>query len=264
MSQQRVQSLERALDLLLRPLAAFHDMSGDTLLLELGDLRVANLLLGNAVRFRQRAHVLLDSLGERLIRDGLRPGDRRTSHFLRQRLDRFDRDLHLLVAEHDGAEHDLFRQHLGLRLDHEDRVLGAGDDEIELRVLELRSRGVQQVLAVLVADPRAADRAEERETRQRECSGSPEHRRDIRIDLGVHREHRRDHLHFALKPIGEQRPNGAIDETRRQRFLLARAALALEEAARDAARGVGLLLVIDGQRKEIASAHVLLLAHRGH
>ena len=28
--------------------------------------------------------------------------------FLRERADRFDRHLHLLVAEHDGAEHDVF------------------------------------------------------------------------------------------------------------------------------------------------------------
>ena len=45
-----------------------------------------------------------------------------------------DGDLHLLVAEHHGAEHDLLGQALGLRLDHQHGVLGAGDHQVELRL----------------------------------------------------------------------------------------------------------------------------------
>ena len=112
----------------------------------------------------------------------------------------------------------------------------------------------------LIADSRAADRAQERQSRQRQRRRRAEHRRDVRIDLRVHRQHRRDHLDVALKAVREQRPDRPIDEPRRQRLLLARAPFALEEAARDAARGIGLLLVVDGERKEVASVDVLLLA----
>src|SRR5690606_34573992 len=70
-------------------------------------------------------------------------------------------------------------------------------------------------------------------------------------DLGVHRHHRGDDLHFVAEAIGEQRADRAIDQARSQRLLFGRAALALEEAARNAATGVELLLVVDGEREEV-------------
>ena len=48
--------------------------------------------------------------------------------------DRLDHLLALAMGEHDGAEHDLFRKLLGFGFDHHHRVMGAGDDEIELRL----------------------------------------------------------------------------------------------------------------------------------
>ena len=41
------------------------------------------------------------------------------------------------VAEQDGLGHHVFRQQVRARLDHHDRVAGAGDDQVELGVLEL-------------------------------------------------------------------------------------------------------------------------------
>ena len=149
------------------------------------------------------------------------------------------------------------------RLHHEHRVLRAGDDEIELRLLQLRGRRVQNILSVLVADARRADRAHERQPRQRQGSRGAEQRRDIRIDLGVHRQDRRDDLHVASVTRGEQRPNRSIDEPGGQRLLLARAAFALEEAAGNLAGRVGLLLVVHREREEVASCYVLLVADRG-
>ena len=45
-----------------------------------------------------------------------------------------------LVAEHDGAEHLLLGEFLGLGLDHQHGVGGAGDDEVERRFLHLVER----------------------------------------------------------------------------------------------------------------------------
>ena len=49
-----------------------------------------------------------------------------------------------------------------------------------------------------------------------------------------------------------------------RRFLLARPSLALEEAAGDLAGRVGLFLIVDGQREEVASCDVLLVADGRH
>ena len=43
----------------------------------------------------------------------------------------------MLVAEHDGAKHDVLCQFLGLGLDHQHGVGGAGDDEVELALPHL-------------------------------------------------------------------------------------------------------------------------------
>ena len=74
---------------------------------------------------------------------------------------------------------------------------------------------------------------------------------NVGIDLGIDRHHRRDHLHFVEEAVGEQRPDRAVDEARGQRLLLRRTSFALEKAAGDLAGGVGLFLVVDGQRKEV-------------
>jgi hypothetical protein len=51
--------------------------------------------------------------------------------------------------------------------------------------------------------------------------------------------------------------------SRGQGFLLGGTPSALEEAAGDLARGIGLLLVVDGQRKEILARLGRLRRHRG-
>ena len=46
--------------------------------------------------------------------------------------DGVDHRLHAAVGEHQGVQHDLFRQLLGFGFDHHQGVLGAGDDQVEL------------------------------------------------------------------------------------------------------------------------------------
>ena len=64
-------------------------------------------------------------------------------------------------------------------------------------------------------------------------------------------EHCGDNLGLVLEALGEERPDGPVDQPGGEGVLLGRTALALEEAAGDLARGKGLLLVIHGQREEV-------------
>ena len=68
------------------------------------------------------------------------------------------------MAEHHRAEHDLFGQLLRLRFNHEDGVLRAGDDEVELAFRHLVQRRIEHVFIVDEADAGAADRSHERRT----------------------------------------------------------------------------------------------------
>src|SRR6185437_11095124 len=77
------------------------------------------------------------------------------------------------------------------------------------------------------------------------------------------REHGGDHLRLVLEAFYEQRPDRPVDQARGERLLLARPALALEEAAGDLAGGVGSFLVIDGEGEEIHAGARALRGHHG-
>src|SRR6185436_11200606 len=165
-------------------------------------------------------------------------------------VDRLDRGLHLLVAVGHAAEHDVLGELERLRLHHHHARLGAGDDQVQLRLLQLARRGVEDVLAVDVADAARADGPVERHARQGQRRRHADHRRDVRVDFRIERQNLRHDLDFVVEAVGEQRPDRPIDEARGQRLFFGGAAFALEEAAGDLARRVGLLGVVDGQREE--------------
>src|SRR6185436_4529822 len=79
----------------------------------------------------------------------------------------------------------------------------------------------------------------------------------------VERQYRRDDLHFVIEAVRKQRPDRAVDEPRGQRLLLGGTALALEEAARDLARGVGLFHVVDREREPVLAELGILGADDG-
>ena len=170
---------------------------------------------------------------------------------LRQIDDEIDHRLELLLAEHHGRQHGLLGQLLGFQLDHHHRVARARDDEIEGALLELIERRVEDELAVLVADPRGADRAEEGNAAHRQRRRGADHRDDVRIGLAIVGQHGRHDLRLVPEALWEERADRTIDQARGQRLLLGRTALALEEAARDLARGERLLLVVHRKREEV-------------
>ena len=78
-----------------------------------------------------------------------------------------------------------------------------------------------------------------------------DHRDDVGLVLAVVGEDLRDHEDLVVEAFREQRADRAVDQAAGQRFLFGRAALALEEAARDAPGGREFFLVVDGQREEV-------------
>ena len=155
------------------------------------------------------------------------------------------------MAEHHGAEHDVFRQAIGFGFDHEHRISGTGNDQLQARGLQLFAARVQQIGTVAVAHAHATDRACERHARQGQRSRGTEHRGDVSIDIRIERDDRGHDLNFIEEAVGEQRTDRAVDEARGQSLFLARATFTTEEAAGNAAGRISLFLVIDRQREEI-------------
>ena len=189
---------------------------------------------------QHRAHAGLD-VGQAL---GL-------ANLLAQLLLELDDGRQRAMAEHDRLGHDRFGHDLGTRLDHHDRVARTGDDEVDVRRLELRDRRVEHELAVDAAHSHSRNRAVERDLADRQRSRGGDRADDVGIVLLVGREDRQDDLDVVLVALGEERPNGSVGQPGGQDGRLRGARLALDEAARDLARGVHPLFEVDGQRKEV-------------
>src|SRR5690606_4005454 len=162
-----------------------------------------------------------------------------------------------------GAEHEVFVEFLGFRLHHQHRAFGAGHHHVQFRAFQLRISGVEQIaLFIVVAHTRGTDGTLEGQTGNGQRGGSADHGGDVRIDVLVRGQHRADDLDLVHETLGEERTDRTVDEAGGKRFLLGGAALALEEATRDLAGGVGFFLVIDRQGKEVLAGVGSLLAYR--
>src|SRR5690606_30607892 len=67
-----------------------------------------------------------------------------------------------------------------------------------------------------------------------------------------------DNLRVVLVAIDKKRTDRTVDQARNQRFVFARTAFTLEVTARDLASGIGLFLIVDGQREEVLTRLRLL------
>ena len=214
--------------------------------------RRALLFLTDAESLAQRfLGEFRDAVHQVLVFFGRFPVPGRLGGQVRELVDRPDGGLHLLVPVHDRAQHHLLGQLLRLRFDHEHRMFRTRDNQIELAFLELGGSRIEHVLSVDVTDSRGTDRAVEGNPRNRQCGGNAEHRRDIRIDLGIARHHGRDDLNLVVIAVGKQRPDRPVDKTGYQRVLFRGAPFPLEESAGNPPGRVEFLHVVDREREEI-------------
>ncbi len=67
-----------------------------------------------------------------------------------------------------------------------------------------------------------------------------------------------------MKPSGNKRPDGPVNQPAGEDFLLRRAPLALDKAAGKFARGVSVFTIIDGEREERGARLGFLIGARAH
>src|SRR5262249_30683531 len=92
-------------------------------------------------------------------------------------------------AENTGAEMASLGAFLSLGFDHQDRIGGAGDHEVELTLLHLVDLRVEHELVIDEADARRSDRSHERHAGQGQRGGSRDHGEDVGIIFQVVRQH---------------------------------------------------------------------------
>ena len=144
----------------------------------------------------------------------------------------------------------------GARLDHQDRLLGTRDDQVEVRAVlgvgeQVLLVRIDDEVAVDLADAHGADRRRQRDVGDHQRGGRAVHREDVVWVHVVDRERDRHELRVVAPVLGEQRPDRPVDHARGERALLTRATLALEERAGDFPGGVHALLDVHRQREEV-------------
>ena len=120
------------------------------------------------------------------------------------------------MAEHDGAQHNVFRQFIGLRFHHQYGVFRTGHDEVERCLFHLVERRVQHIFAVNIADAGRADGALERQAGNRQRRRNGCHGNHIGIVFKIMAHNRGDDLRFVFKTFDKKRTNGTVDQTRDQ------------------------------------------------
>ena len=156
-----------------------------------------------------------------------------------------------LVAEGQRLEHLLLADFLAAGLDHQDCVLVARHHQLERGGRDLLVGGIGHRLAVHQGHPDRPDRTRERDAGQRHRARGADHREHVRVVVGVRGDDQVDDLDLVAEALGEERTQRPVDEPAGQRLLLVGPALALEEAAGDAAARVGLLAILHGEGQEV-------------
>ena len=118
-------------------------------------------------------------------------------------------------------------------------------------MLALGVGGVDHKLAIDTTNADRGDRLLERDVGDAEGGGGTVDGEDVGIDLAVCGEQDADDLGVVEVILGEERAERTIRHAGGQDLLLARTSFALEVTAGELADGGGLLLVIDGQGKEV-------------
>ena len=111
--------------------------------------------------------------------------------------------------------------------------------------------GVDDELAIHAAHADCANRGAEGnvgESQRARCRIDADH---IGIVFLVGGEDQRNHLGLVAEAVGEERADGAVDLAAGQDFFFAGAAFALDEAAGDAATGIGVFAVIDREGEKV-------------
>ena len=138
--------------------------------------------------------------------------------FLDNRVGKLDRCQHLVLG------------HLaGEALDHQDSVRRAGDDHIEIALLEVIRCGKGDQLAVDAANSHRCDRAQVGHRRNQQGCCRTVHSQYIAVVLAIAGEHHRLALHLVLVTLDKERTDGPVHQAGRECLFHRRATLTLEE-----------------------------------
>ena len=161
-------------------------------------------------------------------------------------------DVHVgLVGQLDALHEDVFLDLVGLGLDHDDLFVGRGDGHEALAGVALVLRGVDDILAVQIADVGRRGRAVPGNVGVRDDERRANGGDDLDGVVIVLREDGVGQNDVVAELLVEQRAHRAVDQTGDQNTAVRGFALAAIKGAGDAADGIHALFDLDGQREVV-------------
>ena len=159
--------------------------------------------------------------------------------------------LYLRMSLHNGVVHNVVGYLVGARFDHDHLIHRCGNGEVKVALSALLLGGVNDELAVHKTHENAADRSVPRNIRYRQGDGCADHCRDLGGAILIDRHNGKCERHVIAQVLGEERANGAVDDTCGQDSLFAGLTLAFEISAGDLTCGVHSLLIVNRQGEEV-------------
>ena len=156
----------------------------------------------------------------------------------------------------------LFLHELGFAFHHDHGVTGSGEGDVHVGAGLFFGGGVQHELTVHTAEAGTGNRAGEGNGGNAGGGRSGGDAQHVRIVHAVGRDDGGEHLNFVAVALGEERTDGAVDETGDEGLVVAGAAdLTTEEVAGDAAGGVHAFGVFHGEGEEVLGGVEHSFAH---
>ena len=170
--------------------------------------------------------------------------------------------LDFVMSKEDGFQHQFFGNFIRARFHHQDGITSAADGQMQRALGALLLIGVDDQLAVHTAHDHGAGGAVPRNIADRQRRRGTDHRGHFRGNIFVNTQAGSHHLNVVAHSLGEQGPQGTVDQAAGQGRLFGGTTLALDEAAGNLAHGILLFFKVHSQREEI-HAFPGLCAH-GH
>ena len=163
----------------------------------------------------------------------------------------FDELLIYLVRLENRINHDLFRNFLRARFNHDYFFCRARDRKLKIGNFLFRVGRIDDKLAVNQTDLRHRTGTVKRNIRDgdRECGA--EHGRELGRAIRIYAHHKILERHIVPVILRKQRTHRAVNDAVCQNRIFGGLALTLHEAAGNLADGILTLIVFDGKRKEV-------------
>ena len=197
---------------------------------------------------------ILDNLCLKLLIGSMDNGDKLFLADLRLYLGYPGNDgLDVFMTKEDCVEHFLLGDLVCARFDHHDGVLGACHGEVQAAGFTLLGVGIDDIVAVNIANADRTDGACKRSLADRQRKGCTVHSKDVGLYVIFNAHAGRNDLNIIIESLGEKRTDRTVDKTAGKYSLFGGAAFALDEASRDLSGCIHLLFIITAQRQEIGS-----------